>query len=110
MAKIRDFRAFDSLANNVDKHLQWLCNVSKEHEGYVKVTDGIEDVYIPDEFYTFCIEHGMDVKDVIRVVLNDFLIRLKGSRDPILYRIRNAKISDELKSQIFKIALGLGDS
>lgn len=93
-----------------NRYLKWLENTDLSGYGYVEITDGIPDAFIPERFFTWCLSRGIMPQVAVCMIVSDFMNRLdngvgKYNTDLIARISKSPLLSESEKNKFYKVIL-----
>lgn len=92
------------------RYTEWLENTDLSGYGYVEITDGIPDVFIPERFFAWCLSRGILPQVAVCMIVSDFMNRLdngvgKYNNDIVTRISKSPLLSEAEKKKFYKVIL-----
>lgn len=93
----------------VKRYTQWLENTDLAGYGYVEITDGIPDAFVPERFFAWCLSKGISPQVAVCMIVSDFMNRLENGvgkyNSDLVTRISKSPLLTESEKKKFYKAI-----
>lgn len=92
------------------RYMEWIRNADLSGYGYVELTDGIPDAFVPERFFAWCLSRGIDPQVAVCMIVSDFMNRLENGvgkyNTDIVARIsKSPLLSEAEKKKFYRVIL-----